>query len=333
MHSKNNNISAAGLPMEVLVTKQNFDERAYLAMNSDVARAVERGDFRSGHEHFEVFGQEEGRRQRFSHGEVFTAAKNRKLARVRPMLRTDMPHVYEHGCLDFMTPELRRRFAIIDTDAVSSIGYESHGHAMDLIAKHRDGLILDCGAGRRPVYFDNVVNFEIVSYDTTDVRGVGEVLPFVDNSFDAVFSIAVLEHVKDPFTCAREIVRVLKPGGDLMCAVPFLQPVHGYPNHYYNMTEQGLKNLFQDGVEIDRHEVYSSVLPIWSLTWIVKSWAEGLTGHAKVEFMNLRMADLLDSGDRYLHRSFVTGLSPEKNFELASATVLFGHKTTPSGKL
>jgi SAM-dependent methyltransferase len=201
---------------------------------------------------------------------------------------------------------------------------------MDLIEKHRDGLVLDCGAGQRDIYFDNVINYEVVAYDSTDVLGVGETLPFADNSIDAVLSLAVLEHVKDPFACANEIVRVLKPGGDLMCCVPLLQPVHGYPSHYYNMTAQGLKNLFGPSVEVERHEVYSSVLPVWSLTWIVRSWAEGLTGSAKEEFLNLRIADLMDSGDKYLDRSFVAELPIEKNFELASATVLFGRKSIPS---
>ena len=106
-------------------------------------------------------------------------------------------------------------------------------------------------------------------------------MPFVDNAFNAVLSIAVLEHVKDPFLCAREIARVLKPGGDLMCCVPFLQPLHGYPHHYYNMTHQGLKNLFEDLLKIDRLDVYENILPIASLTWIVRSWADGLKGKAK----------------------------------------------------
>jgi hypothetical protein len=92
------------------------------------------------------------------------------------------------------------------------------------------------------------------------------------------------------------------------------------------MTAQGLKNLFPEQIEIDRHEVYSSVLPIWSLTWIVQSWLAGLTGKAREEFLNLRMGDLLETSDKYLNRSFVTELPQEKNFELASATVLFGHK-------
>ncbi len=105
-----------------------------------------------------------------------------------------------------------------------------------LIKKHQNGFIVDCGVGCREIYCPNVVNFEIVAYSSTDVRGVGEKLPFNDNSFDAVIFIAVLEHVKDPWLLAKEIVRVLKPGGDLICCVPFFQPLHSYPHHYYNMT-------------------------------------------------------------------------------------------------
>jgi SAM-dependent methyltransferase len=312
------------LVLESVATAENFDERAYLAANPDVAAAVERGDVKSGRAHFAAYGSREGRRQRMSNGDLFRAAKQNKLARMGSLLRSDMPCVPDSAGFNFLTPALREQFAIIDTDAVSANGYDNY--AMDLIEKHRNGWILDCGAGRRPVYFENVVDFEIAPYDTTDVLGVGEVLPFVDNAFDAVFSLAVLEHVKDPFACAREIVRVLKPGGDLMCCVPFLQPLHGYPHHYYNMTGQGLRNLFSDKIRIDRHEVYASVLPIWTLTWIARSWAGGLTGPAKEEFLNLRIADLLEPGGQYLGRSFVKELSTEKNFELASATVLFGHK-------
>lgn len=39
------------------------------------------------------------------------------------------------------------------------------------------------------------------------------VLPFPDDSFDFVFSTAVMEHVLDPGGALREIARVLKPGG------------------------------------------------------------------------------------------------------------------------
>jgi SAM-dependent methyltransferase len=310
----------------VVAVAKEFDEMAYLGANPDVAAAVASGQFRSGREHFDIFGRNERRSMGTSRGQPvdLATAKARKIPRIRPLLRADLPVVETGRCFDFLSAELRREFDIVDTDAVSSNNYDAH--VLGLIERHRDGMILDCGAGKRSVYYDNVVNFEIAAYETTDVRGVGEVLPFVDSVFDAVISIAVLEHVKDPFRCASEIVRVLKPGGELICCVPFLQPYHGYPHHYYNMTHQGLRNLFADRMTVERIEVYESVLPIWSLTWIVSSWAEGLHGATRQQFLDMRLGDLLKPPSEFLKVPFVTDLPPQKNLELASACVLFGRK-------
>ena len=137
----------------------------------------------------------------------FQARKARKLKRIRPLLAPGLPCVEDARCFDFLSAELRREFDIVDTENVSSHDYDRH--ALEFIRDYSNGLILDCGAGLRRTYYDNVVNFEICAYATTDVRGVGERLPFRDGVFDAVFSFAVLEHVKDPFACAREISRVL----------------------------------------------------------------------------------------------------------------------------
>lgn len=305
-----------------LASDANFNESAYLAGNPDVAAAVKSGALDSGWRHFDMHGRTEGRRQRYLIDLI--KLKRQKLDRIASVLRSDLERNVQPDHFDFLTPELRSQFNIIDTSAVSSNDYDAD--VLALIQKHQHGLMLDCGAGSRSTYYQNVVNFEIAMYPSTDVRGVGEVLPFKDNSFDAVVSIAVLEHVKDPWQCAREILRVLKPGGDLLCAVPFLQPMHGYPHHYYNMTETGLRNLFGDAVEVTRHEVPDSVLPIWSLTWMLDSWAAGLEGQALDEFKNLRVADLMGDARAHVGKSYVAGLSKAKNMEIASATVLHGRK-------
>jgi SAM-dependent methyltransferase len=309
--------------LEKLATEDNFDEQDYLRGNPDVAAAVQAGSMESGRLHFTHFGRHEGRKLRLGSSHI-QMAKRDKLRRLRPLLRADLPCVESETGFNFLSEQLRNEFNIVATTAISDHPYDQY--VMELIDQYPQGLLLDCGAGRRPVYFDNVVNFEIVAYDTTDVLGVGEELPFRDASFDAVISNAVLEHVKDPFRCAGEIIRVLKPGGRLLCTVPFLQPLHGYPHHYYNMTHQGLKNLFDHALTIDRLEVFNRTLPIWTLTWILQSWTAGLNGAAKEEFLNLKVADLLQEAPSYMERSFVTNLSREKNLELASACTLYARK-------
>lgn len=80
-------------------------------------------------------------------------------------------------------------------------------------------------------------------------------MTFADASFDAVLCIDVLEHIEDPPAAAREIVRVLRPGGRLLLRAPFLAHYHGkmaaahspahetYPD-YWRFTHQGLLRLF-----------------------------------------------------------------------------------------
>lgn len=62
------------------------------------------------------------------------------------------------------------------------------------------------------------------SIDSNDsvlrVQGSGEYLSFEDNSFDAVFMITVLYHIKDDNKALSEVYRVLKPGGRLFIVEP-----------------------------------------------------------------------------------------------------------------
>lgn len=274
--------------------------------------------------HFDAFGCKESRcfRQPI---DAISAMQHQKLARIEPLLRSDMAHTRRGKKYDFLTEELRRTTGIVDTRNVSANGYDNFGEL--LIEQHENGFVLDCGSGKRPTYYSNVINYEIVDYDTTDVIGVGEALPFRDSTMDAVISVAVLEHVRDPFACAAEIVRVLKPGGRLLCCVPFLQPQHGYPHHYFNMAPQGLRSLFDRSLEIDDHRVIDSMTPIWSLTWFVRSWMAGLGGSARRQFEQLTMAELLAAPmEQLLSKPWVTELPEAQRFELASCTLLFAHK-------
>lgn len=52
-----------------------------------------------------------------------------------------------------------------------------------------------------------------MNLDVSYLEGFGEALPFEDASFDMVFCLDVLEHVRDFRVIVREVNRVLKPGG------------------------------------------------------------------------------------------------------------------------
>jgi hypothetical protein len=310
--------SLTHVPLFEKASRENFKEEAYLAANGDVARAVADGRISSGRSHFERFGEREGRRLRFS--SRIDAYRLDKMRKVRPLLNPDMEHYWNGEKINYLTPELQTFSRISPTDKISSHSYDSN--ILKLIEKYSNGMILDCGAGCRDVYFSNVVNFEIVDYDTTDVLGIGETLPFLDNSFDAVISVAVLEHVRNPFQCAAEISRVLKPGGELFCCLPFLQPYHGYPHHYFNATHQGLTRLFEEDLVIQDISVPDSTHPVKSLRWILQSWLQGLPQEDQNLFSKMTVAELVRPAEELLSQSFCRNLPREKKLELASATVL-----------
>jgi hypothetical protein len=93
------------------------------------------------------------------------------------------------------------------------------------------------------------------------------------------------------------------------------------------MTVQGIRALFEEKLIVDKVSVESDGRPIWSLVWVLRSWAEGLPEAARKEFLELKVGDLTGDGSEYLRRAWVTQLSVEKNEELAAASLLLAHKS------
>jgi SAM-dependent methyltransferase len=70
-------------------------------------------------------------------------------------------------------------------------------------------------------------------------------IPFADQTFDGVVAQAVLEHVVDPYRCVEEIHRVVKHGGLVYAATPFMQQVHMGRYDFTRFTHSGHRRLFR----------------------------------------------------------------------------------------
>lgn len=135
-----------------------------------------------------------------------------------------------------------------------------------------DGLVLDFGAGiqTRERLRGHVVNLDAIHFPYVDVVNTRPTLPFRDSVFDAVISQAVFEHVSDPFESMREIRRVLKDRGRVLIDTAFMQPFHGDPDHYFNMTKSGLREIMA-GFEIEELGVRPYQNPSYGLNMQIES--------------------------------------------------------------
>jgi SAM-dependent methyltransferase len=111
--------------------------------------------------------------------------------------------------------------------------------------------LVDVGAGQS--HFRELhARFETIPIDffpyplVKVVCDLNKEIPFADGSVDVLTLSNVLEHIAEPLTLLRECRRVLRPGGILLGAVPFLIDVHQRPHDYFRYTDIALRRLLPE---------------------------------------------------------------------------------------
>lgn len=117
-----------------------------------------------------------------------------------------------------------------------------------ILEENASALILVIGAGDvrfRSGREADVVYTDVALGPDTGLVADAQDLPFIDETFDAVLAIAVLEHVADPFRAVAEMRRVLKPEGFVYSVTPFMQQVHMGRFDFTRFTALGHRRLFR----------------------------------------------------------------------------------------
>ncbi len=112
----------------------------------------------------------------------------------------------------------------------------------------------------------------------TDITG----LPFGDDCFDLVICSEVLEHIPDELAAIHEVIRVLKPGGNLVVSVPryFPERICWALSDTYSHTEGGHIRIYRKKRLVDllekagttqwaHHFAHSIHTPYWWLKCLV----------------------------------------------------------------
>lgn len=139
-------------------------------------------------------------------------------------------------------------------------------------------LNLGAGATERPVA--NCIEVEHHVFRHTTVVADGACLPFVDGSVAAAVSFNAFEHLREPAAAAREVCRVLAPGGEVIVRSTFSHPLHEGEDRYYSATEAGLRHWFRE-LEITACDVPRNMAPAHALAWLASELLSAAGGAGK----------------------------------------------------
>jgi len=89
-------------------------------------------------------------------------------------------------------------------------------------------------------------------------------------SYDSIFALNVVEHIKDDMLAIKNCRKLLKTGGQLTILVPAYQALYNSFDtaleHYRRYTKKSLNSLFTDGLEITKSRYFNA---FGILGWVV----------------------------------------------------------------
>jgi SAM-dependent methyltransferase len=318
------------MPLSVIeaVTRTNFCEQGYVLYNKDIENYVTgRGSARK---HFNAYGVNEDRQQISSdflgkNGDIYRRGKYERFREILELDGSTRPHYM--GDADSFPMALTDRY-LSTSDYSAESANPGYGPFDTELEANPDKNYMDIGCGLRSRVYENCLYVEVYPSVTADVVVAPDCsYPIKSNSLDGIGCFAVLEHVTKPWEMVVEIERMLKPGGVCFVDWPFLQPLHGYPSHYFNATRQGLELLFSEGFDILQLRTERSQTPDHAIQWLLGKFVRDLPEKKRKMVMEMSLAAFLEAppgGDFWAN--ILDGLPDETISEFACGNTLIARK-------
>ncbi len=149
--------------------------------------------------------------------------------------------------------------------------YDPWIHRVILQSLLDNQIVLDLGAGNMALDDPCIIRMDGKLSPYVDLVGDAHALPFLPESLDYIFSLAVVEHLRNPFQVAQEMYAALKDGGYIYQECNFVFAYHGYPHHYFNASLQGMEQIFAQFVPL-RTGVAPYQMPSFALTNVIQTY-------------------------------------------------------------
>ena len=173
---------------------------------------------------------------------------------------------------------------IINKTKINHYYIKNHKDFRDRIIENisSEDTVLDCGKAMREKFND--VNCK--SIETIDVNDYGDYPDIIfdlcsdnanelQNRYDKIICIAVLEHVYNPFKAIKNLNTMLKDKGVIYGYVPYIYPYHAPQNisfqDYFRFSKDALAFLFREFKEVElfpvRGRISSSLNYMFPARW------------------------------------------------------------------
>jgi SAM-dependent methyltransferase len=174
--------------------------------------------------------------------------------------------------------------------SVNHFGYPSGYSPVPTPARHYIDLFLEkfrgeirgrCVEFMPPYYRERcIARGGIESYDVWDVEQspvatiVGDLQSapqIASASFDCIIATHVLCNIARPWLASAEMLRILKPGGVVLCTVPMVLQGHApHPRDYWRFTPDTLPVLFEDFSRVEVHSYGNAATASGSPQFLMK---------------------------------------------------------------